>query len=393
MRRQSFGSASYRRQGTSSRQAGSIPAALLFLTVGTSYAAITAKIDVAPSTTGNIGTPMHFSASVIGLSPGTVTYRFRSRRLGDDYKIIRDYSPLPTLDWTPVDYDGSYQVEATARNAATGEMAVTSTTVQLQSLATDGQPLVTATAHPLVFLYSTPPCGPGQKVKIPFQAPDIAPQGTPFKTCLGGSASFYLAGLRPDAAYTAHQVLDTGSAMVAGPDISFTTGDIPANLLKEKVLVWRQTLVSPILLTSPLLGIAPVAFDLSGAVVWYGPPGLTSITRAEAGGQFWALIQNTAGPAQQLIRKIDLVGATLLETNAGRVNEQLKALGKREITTFHHEVRTLPGGRIAALASVEQILSGVQGSAGPVDILGDMIVVFDDQLTSSGPGTPLIIWT
>jgi hypothetical protein len=89
-------------------------------------------------------------------------------------------------------------------------------------------------------------------------------------------------------------------------------------------------------------------------------------------------------PTLQIIRKFDLAGNLLLETNAARVNEQLRALGKRAITAFHHEARTLPDGRIVALASVEQILTDVQGP-GPVDVIGDMIIVFDSNLN--------VIWT
>jgi hypothetical protein len=66
------------------------------------------------------------------------------------------------------------------------------------------------------------------------------------------------------------------------------------------------------------------------------------------------------------------------------VNEQLLALGKRPITSFHHEVRTLPDGKIAALAAVEQLLTDVQGP-GTEDVLGDMIIVFDQALN--------VIWT
>jgi hypothetical protein len=44
----------------------------------------------------------------------------------------------------------------------------------------------------------------------------------------------------------------------------------------------------------------------------------------------------------------------------------------------------LPGGRIAALAAVEQMLTDVQGP-GPVDVIGDMIIIFDSQLN--------VVWT
>ena len=96
----------------------------------------------------------------------------------------------------------------------------------------------------------------------------------------------------------------------------------------------------------------------------------------------WGVVEDGSGdPSRELVRKFDLTGMTLLETNAGRVNEQLRAMGKREITTFHHEARTLPEGRIAVLASVEQILTDVQGP-GPVDVVGDMIVVMDKDLNA-----------
>ena len=87
---------------------------------------------------------------------------------------------------------------------------------------------------------------------------------------------------------------------------------------------------------------------------------------------------------QQIIRKFDLVGMTLLETNASRVNEQLKAQGKPVISGFHHEVRSISGGRIAVLAGTEKIVTDVQGP-GAVDVLGDMIVILDQDLN--------VIWT
>jgi hypothetical protein len=66
------------------------------------------------------------------------------------------------------------------------------------------------------------------------------------------------------------------------------------------------------------------------------------------------------------------------------VNEQLAALGKPTINAFHHEVRRLRDGKIAAIGGVEKILTDVQ-RAGPVDVLGDMIVVLDEDLQ--------VVWT
>jgi hypothetical protein len=172
---------------------------------------------------------------------------------------------------------------------------------------------------------------------------------------------------------------------VVGPDTTFTTGDVRAGLYLDTIVQRSPTNgIEPILLGGPLFS-TPVAHDLSGNVIWYGPPGDFTTTRAEPGGRFWGITENFSDdPALQTVRKFDLAGTTILETNAARVSEQLRAQGKRAISSFHHEVRTLPDGKIAALAAVEQILTDVQGP-GPVDVIGDMIVVFDSNLN--------VLWT
>src|SRR5262249_61379533 len=114
--------------------------------------------------------------------------------------------------------------------------------------------------------------------------------------------------------------------------------------------------------------------------VWSGPPLLAStFTRPQPDGTFFTIIESRTDPAKDVIRKFDLMGTTLLETNAARVNEQLAAMGRRPITGFHHEARAIAGGRIVALAGVEQLMTDVQGP-GTVDVLGDMILVFDSDM-------------
>jgi hypothetical protein len=126
--------------------------------------------------------------------------------------------------------------------------------------------------------------------------------------------------------------------------------------------------------------VAPTATDFAGNVVWYVANGISVLTRSDPGGYFWGILEDsTLDQASQAIRKFNLTGMTVLETNAARVSEQLAAMGRRPISGFHHEVRTLTDGRIAALATVEQVLTDVQGP-GDVDVLGDMIIVFDSNL-------------
>ena len=129
-----------------------------------------------------------------------------------------------------------------------------------------------------------------------------------------------------------------------------------------------------------------LATDLAGRVVWYYPSAPTQLHDTSRRRRH--ILRHRSGsqgdPWKQLLREFNLIGLTIRETNAGRVNEQLKALGKRPINAFHHEALRLPDGNIAVLAGVEQILTGVQG-AGAVNVLGDMVVVLDPNLN--------VVWT
>jgi len=137
-------------------------------------------------------------------------------------------------------------------------------------------------------------------------------------------------------------------------------------------------------LLQAVIGKPAVATDLSGRLLWYGPSDINYVTRPESGGTFFGLIQSKTDPAREVFRLFDLVGTTQLETNAARVNEQLAAAGKRQISGFHHEVRFLSDGKILVLAMVEQILPYIQGD-GPVDVIGDIILVLDADLN--------VVWT
>jgi len=335
-----------------------------------------------------VGTSVTWTGSVSDAADGAIWYRFRARHLGQGYQMIRDFSPQTTLDWTAVDHEGWFEIELSAKNISTGEMVRTSAMYEITSLITGNQPSINPTSHPLVFLYSAPPCAGGSRMLVEFTAPDGTRTRTPFKACDPSfSMNYYLMGLYPDSAYTVHHLIDTGTSgtnLTAGPDLTFGTGSLSAKLLTQTVVKTPAQKISNQVLLGSTLGI-PVATDLKGGVIWYGPSDITYITRPEIGGTFWGiLLASPDDPSSQAIRKFDATGRTVLETNAARVNEQLAAQGRRQITAFHHEVRTLPGGRIAALADVEQILTDVQGP-GPIDVIGDMIIVFDSQLN--------VVWT
>jgi hypothetical protein len=104
-----------------------------------------------------------------------------------------------------------------------------------------------------------------------------------------------------------------------------------------------------------------MAVDLSGAPVWYyeDPLGFAPlVTRPVPGGGMLMFVPgtNSAGTPimeGQILRKIDLAGNTIRETNATRVAEQLSALSGIDSVCqlggtdclsggFHHEAVQLP---------------------------------------------------
>jgi len=356
---------------------------------------MTVAVSASVSSPAPLATPVTFTAVVSDESTNNNWYRFSVREGSAPYHIIRDYGPVSTLTWTASEHEGTFEMEVDASNLDTSDMASGSATFEFDPVAT-GQPVISPTANSLIFLYSAPACAARGRIHVEFTSQDGIRQTTPFKDCSPGSTTnFYLAGLRPNTTYTAQQTVEraTGqqhafetSAGLTGHELTFTTGTLPPNLYSDTILTPIPTGASNPYLLGSVVGGTPIANDLAGNVVWYGPNLPTwLLTNPEPGGALMGVVEVTpADPSQELFRKIDLTGMTLLETNAARVNQQLAYLGKRQITAFHHEARTLSDGNIAVLADVEQILTNVQGP-GSVDVIGDMVIVLDRNLN--------VVWT
>lgn len=338
-------------------------------------AALTPSVsDPAP-----VGSIVTWYTSVSDPSPGTLWYRFRVREAGSDFHMLRDFGPVSSFDWSPADHEGSYELEVTVRNIDTDEMAVTKSTYNIASLVTDA-PVVNATTNSFVYMYSAPPCDPGSTMQVEFWTGRGRRRLTAPKTCDGLSMNFYLGGLASGVNYSVRHVVQNRSRQAFGPEMRFTPNGIALPIAAYQILKPApQPAVDGVLLQSPTSQIQ-LATDLAGNPLWYYAGPLTYITRPEPGGKFLGVYQHAkADPSGQLLREFDLSGATLRETNAARVSEQLVARGMRPITGFHHEARPLANGQILTLASTEQILTDVQGP-GPVDVIGDMILVLDADL-------------
>ena len=372
------------------------------------FAQMSISLSPSVSTPQPLGTVVTWSASVSNSQSGTLEYRFRTRyadwrpnsrrdlrnflpvaveNLGQaalsnsaEFRTVEDYGPNPSYDWSTIDQEGKYEIEVSVKNSDTGDTASQSALFELTPLAVNDSPIITATSHPLVFIYSAPPCLFGGRMGVELQSPEGLLQNTPYKVCNPRySTNFYLAGMRAGTPYTVQHKIERGAYKVSGPQLTVTTPSISIQPPPVALLTGAQPTTDGILLQS-LLQNNSIATDLSGNIVWYGPDNISLLTRPQAGGTFMGIIEDDAkGPSQQYVREFDLAGHTVAETNAARINEQLAVLGMHAINSFHHEARKLPHGGYLVLANSERILTDVQGP-GPVDVIGDTILVLDANL-------------
>lgn len=333
-----------------------------------------------------LGTPVQWTAAANGASAGKLWYRFRmryiaiayrSREVSFGYRTVVDYGPKSVFTWATIAREGPYEIEVTVRNLATGEIAAASAVYVLTPLANGGQPVLTPTSNPLVYIYSAPACRGSLRVK--FTSPEGTVQNTPFEPCAAkNSLNVYVAGMRSNTTYMVQHEVVNGDSSVVGPALPLTTSDLP--ITPPQIDSPATALDGTDILLHSIINSNPIATDLAGNIVWYAPFSLTLVTQPAPGGLFLGIDEDgTKDPSQQTFVKFDLSGATMAETNAARVSEQLTGIGMHPINSFHHEAIQLPDGKYLLMAGSERILTDVQGP-GLVDVLGDTILVLDSNL-------------
>lgn len=345
------------------------------------FAQMTIALTPSVASPAPLGTAITWNATASGASDGTLSYRFRTRAADGAFRTVVDYGPNGALTWGTIDHEGPYEIEASVKNNATGEVATTSAQFNYTPLATGNTPVITPTANALVFIYSAPPCAAGSKMRVFFQAGNGAVQSTPYKQCDPNyTTNFYIAGLRPQTDHTVWDSVQTGRTPVDPPMLTFTTPPIQVAGVTTTLLTPNNGPENQGVLLQSLFGMSSIATDLAGNVIWYSPSDISFLTRPQAGGTFLGIGEDdTKGPSAQFVREFDLAGITRAETNAARVNEQLAAMGVHAINGFHHEARKLENGSYLVLADSERMLTDVQGS-GTVDVIGDTILVLDANL-------------
>ena len=92
---------------------------------------------------------------------------------------------------------------------------------------------VNPTSHPLVALFSGPPCTAGDQLLVRFHpASSSVSMTTSLMPCSPESANFLVAGMYPSTQYLMHWEEYDGTSLVnTGADLPFTTGALPASYL------------------------------------------------------------------------------------------------------------------------------------------------------------------
>jgi len=382
--------------------------------LSSNFAIATPIIGVATSVASPqpLGTSVSITGTATDSDAGTISYRFQvGLVVGKTLTLVRDFSVDNTFVYTPTVHEGKYKFVVTARNNTTGNAATGSvSTFTFSSLVTGSAPAIHPTANPLVALFSSPPCSSGgtsMRVSV-IEAGSTSPFYTSSQACTAGlNLNFLIAGMRPKTLYYIGSKTLVGSTTVSGPKVEFVTGT-PSIVFPTMTVVrpltsaddqtQRFILMSPLATTGFVFGV-----DLSTTPIWYyqDAKGTPLVTRPLQGGDIIMLAngQNSAGTGStlgsfQILRKIDIGGNTVHETNASRVAEQVAAmsgitstcqLGGTDclIGAFSHDAMQLPNGHTLALAAEEKLFTdGTQGSSpsNPVDLIGDIIVDLDENL-------------
>ena len=327
-----------------------------------------------------VGTSVNWTASNMAQDGKTLQYRWIIAQNGVTM-VSRDFGAMTTISYAPMQ-EGAYTVTVTARDSANlADTGVTSATYTATSLLTSlDTPVVTGTSNPLVAIYSAS-CTAGA-MRVFFASLGTAVtngSATPYQNCVPGqSVNFQIAGMTPNTTYTMAYQVSSGFSFTNGPVSQFRTGAIPPGLILPTMTVRGVSQGQPVILNSYLGSqtTIPVAYDTSGNVIWYYS-GANQLLRPFNGGTMMVIHGES-------LQEIDLLGNIIRETNISRVGEELtgapfniinSAIPNR-IAGFNHDAIRLPNGNIAVLAGIEQIADQGQG---PVDVLGDAILVLDDN--------------
>jgi arylsulfate sulfotransferase len=405
---------------------------LLFLCAPASATVAIVSFTPSLNSPAVIGTTITWTATATDSNAGPLTFQFNITPPNGTSRLVKDFN-VGTLSsgtwtsqpfiWDPTGIEGLYQVQVVVKDFTSGETASQNVPFTVNPLVTGKSPVVVPTANPLVFLFSAPSCPAGNAMRAVFQQHSATPgpaTNTNWVPCHPpNTMTFEIAGMYPNKAYGVAAQVKTPNKIITGPKIGFQTGVLPATVPFPTFTVTIPVSGPPTDTSEPVLLHNPIQFglgtnypdvatDLYGNIIWYYYASDLShgdvLTRPLQGGGTITIQGDISWDPtvtkEQLLRQIDLAGNIVHETNMGIIQEQLLAMGAvdggscralsvpAQIATgctgaFHHDaIQTLPNGWTAVLIDVERIFpAGTQGDTSglPLDVIGDMIVVLDDN--------------
>jgi arylsulfate sulfotransferase len=350
-----------------------------------------------------VGASIGLFPRIDNADPGMLVVRYSVSTDGKPFRIVRDFSQQRDFVWSPMLYEHDAVVRVTVRNNTSQQTAEQEAPFRIVSRVKGTTSVVTPMAHPLVALFSAPPCAEGKQFQVAFrpEGSEIAARTAP-QPCRGSlSNNVLVAGMQADREYRLRSEVVNGGNVQSGSWLPFHTGMHDGDFPPLKVSVPRadrSAVPEPILLRSiAAAGKRSFATDMNGEVIWYLPTA-AMLTRVIPGGRFLTIGDGMNSvnimDRAQVLREFDLAGRVLRETNIGRVAEQLKDRGiqsdcrkggKECVPSFHHDAVRMPNGHTLVIAGLERMMpAGTQSSKEPVAVLGDIVLELDEDFQVTG---------
>ncbi|HUH61547.1 MAG TPA: aryl-sulfate sulfotransferase [Terracidiphilus sp.] len=219
----------------------------------------------------------------------------------------------------------------------------------------------------------------------------------------GGAVQIYVAGMLGKTLYHMRGLVTlSNGATFADADQTCTTGTPPATspikissasggTPQPGIELWN-TLIPP--------HVAQAwASDLDGNVIWtytLNAPSLDYIQGYQLlpDGDMLMLVSylssiNVVGNPNLFdeVREVNLAGATVRTLTIDSLNQKLAASSLRDthgnsyqLGSFHHSVLVLPNGHWVVLATEKELFTGLQGTKGPTNVIGDALVDVDQNM-------------
>ncbi len=273
--------------------------------------------------------------------------------------------------------------------------------VQLQP----GESIVTPTDNPLVARYTYSPNVSGLE-SVQFGPDTNYGRLTSAQAVQAGSAvSILVAGMQANSTYHMQAVVTDSNGNVVDNDVdqTFTTSNFALDQLPAVSVTANGTPQPGIEMMNPASApnnntyLQAYAIDLQGNLIWgYSYPDrvpdtiIQPIKQMPNGDYLMVISLNSnqvTGPATpgelNVLREVDLAGVPVRQISLDQMNSALMTGGYDfTIDDLHHDVVITPNGHWLVLGSVNKTYSGLPGTTGSANVVGDVVVDFD---TNSNP--------